>query len=69
MNHFADMMNDSFDLLMKRKVKWPTDMTVDQKISLHEKEIEYWKEQKDFDRCIKLQKKLEKLYILKKKGK
>lgn len=69
MNHFADIMNDSFALLMKRKVRWPSDMTIDQKISLHEKEIEYWKEQKEFDRCIKLQKKLEKLYLLKKKEK
>ena len=37
--------------------------------SLHEKEIEYWRESGDYEKCIKLQKKLSTLYLNKKNGK
>ena len=62
MNHFNDMMSDVYNLLTKRKVQWPSDMTFDQKIVLHEKEIEYWRERGDYEKCFSLQKKLSKLY-------
>jgi len=69
MNYFNEMMVDSFGLMTKRKVSWPSDMTFEQKVSLHEKEIEYWREQGDYEKCISLQKKLSKLYLNRKNGK
>lgn len=36
---------------------------------IHEKEIEYWRESGDYEKCIKLQKKLSTLYLNKKNGK
>lgn len=62
MNHFNDMMAEVYDLLTKRRVAWPSDMTFEQKVSLHEKEIEYWRERGDYAKCLLLQKKLSKLY-------
>ena len=39
MNYFNKMMVDAFGIITKRKVPWPDDMTFEQKVSLHEKEI------------------------------
>lgn len=69
MNYFNQMMVDAFGLMTKRKVAWPSDMTFEQKVTLHEKEIEYWREQGDYEKCISLQKKLSKLYLNRKNGK
>ena len=69
MNYFNEMMVDAFGLMTKRKVSCPSDMTFEQKVSLHEKEIEYWREQGDYEKCISLQKKLSKLYLNRKNGK
>lgn len=69
MNYFNEMMTDAFSIMTKRKVNWPEDMTFEQKISLHEKEIEYWRELGDYEKCVTLQKKLSKLYLNRKNGK
>jgi hypothetical protein len=69
MNYFNEMMVDAFGIMTKRKVSWPGDMTFEQKVSLHEKEIEYWREAGDYEKCIKLQNKLSKLYLNRKNGK
>ena len=69
MNYFNEMMTDAFGIMTKRKVAWPDDMTFEQKVTLHEKEIEYWRGQGDYEKCLTLQKKLSKLYLNKKKGK
>lgn len=62
MNYFNVMMYEGYEMLIKRKVKWPKDMKFDQKVSLYQKEIDFWREQKDYDKCVKLQNKLSKLY-------
>ena len=52
MNYFNKMMVDAFGIITKRKVPWPDDMTFEQKVSLHEKEIEYWRESGDYEKCV-----------------
>lgn len=69
MNYFNEMMIDVYSIMTKRKVAWPDDMTFEQKITLHEKEIEYWRSLGDYEKCLILQKKLSKLYLNKSRGK
>ena len=69
MNYFDNVMSDVYNIMTKRKVSWPDDMTFEQKVTLHEKEIEYWRHLGDYEKCLILQKKLSKIYLNKKKGK
>lgn len=62
MNHFSEIMTDAYDLLVKRKVRWTIDMTFEQKVSLYESAINYWRERGEYERCLELQKKLSKVY-------
>jgi len=69
MNYFNEMMADVFSIMTRRKVSWPSDMTFEQKVMLHEKEIEYWRQKGDYEKCLTLQKKLSKLYLNRKNEK
>jgi len=69
MNYFNEMMADVFSIMTRRKVSWPSDMTFEQKVMLHEKEIEYWRQKGDYEKCTTLQKKLSKLYLNRKNEK
>lgn len=69
MNYFNEMMADVFSIMTRRKVSWPSDMTFEQKVMLHEKEIEYWRQKGDYEKCFTLQKKLSKLYLNRKNEK
>lgn len=63
-NYFDDVMLDAFDLTASKKRRiWNEELTINNKISLLERLIDYFQEHEDYEKCDKLQKKINRMRI------
>jgi hypothetical protein len=61
-NYFDDIMLDVFDLAASKKRRiWDEELTINNKISLLERIIDYFQEHEDYEKCDKLQKKINRM--------
>ena len=66
-NYFNQVMTDAYTLLTSKRVNWPYELEIDQKVQLLNLAIEYFQELEEYEKCTLLQKKIEVLNTPKKK--
>jgi hypothetical protein len=57
-NHFNQVMIDTYELLISKRIKWPYELDNDQKIEFMEHVIKYFSDIEDYIKCSEIQKKL-----------
>jgi hypothetical protein len=60
-NNFDQLMNSGYTVLLEKKIPWPNEFTVQHKIALYSKFLEYYQEVEDYRKCIELSKKIKSL--------
>jgi hypothetical protein len=61
-NYFEDLMLDTYDLASsKKRTIWDDELTTERKIEFLDRLIDYFQEREDYEKCDKLQKKINRM--------
>lgn len=60
-NYFNSMMADTAQLLTQKVVKWPSELTKEQKVELYVKIIRYCEKTEDYAKCSIISKRLKRM--------
>ena len=60
-NYFKNLMGEGYEILVSKKIVWPSELSLDNKIELLNQAIKYFTEVEEYMKCATLQKKIEEL--------
>ena len=61
-NYFKQLMNDGYEILVAKRIRWPYELLDSQKVELLEQAIEFFRDQEEYEKCAILQKKIKEIY-------
>ena len=60
-NYFKNLMGEGYEILVSKKIVWPSELSLDNKIELLNQAIKYFTEVEEYMKFATLQKKIEEL--------
>jgi len=60
-NYFKQLMNDGYEILIAKRIRWPHELLDSQKVELLEQAIEFFRDQEEYEKCAILKKKIEEI--------